>query len=123
MTNENLHLVVQDLRYRVAALELRAGPDTIDACESELAASRSRIAELEAALAESRADAARVAWLIRREVTHFFPCLHSIGSKWHLNTDEDWYIECGPDNKPPVFPEEARERIDAAMDAEREAGR
>lgn len=69
-------------------------------------------------LAEARRDAERVAWLIVRQTTHFFPCLHPYDSMWCLNTDEDWFIECGPANKPPAFTTEALAIIDAAMAAE-----
>ena len=74
--------------------------------------------KLASELAEARRDAERVAWLIVRQTTHFFPCLHPYDSKWFLNTDEDWFIECGPSNRPPTFTPEARAIIDAAMAAE-----
>lgn len=76
------------------------------------------LADTRIQLAEARRDAERIAWLIARESTHFFPCLRPYDSVWCLNTDEDWFIECGPADKPPAFTPEARTIIDAARAAE-----
>ena len=86
-----------------------------------LCAAIRELADTRIQLAEARRDAERVAWLIARETTHFFPCLRPYDSKWCLNTDEDWFIECGPANKPPAFTPEARAIIDAEMAAEESA--
>ncbi len=86
--------------------------------EREAEAMRHQIESLKAQLAEARRDAERIAWLIARESTHFFPCLRPYDSVWCLNTDEDWFIECGPADKPPAFTPDARTIIDAARAAE-----